>query len=133
MEAQFSQLSPLAYKQPAQVASILTGLHVAYLATYSLPADPDSIVNNETVAQHLRNTLSAQTKKVLAYMYDQRGSIRLREIVCELVRLGAYGVLREAKWLWDEAKECSPECREYEHECYRRQYAATMAELPRLV
>jgi hypothetical protein len=128
-----SELSSLAYLQPWQVAEILTSLHLQYCRTFDLPVDPDPIVDPDAMATNLRNTLMRQTNAILEYMYSKCGLIRLRAIITELVNRGAYGVLQERKWLWQEAKECSKECRDYANQCFREQFAATLSELPKLV
>ena len=128
-----SNLSALAYRQPYEVADMLISLHSQYCSTFNLPADPNPIVDRERMAAGLRNTLTLQTRKILDYLYDQCGRARLHRIIAELVNRRAYGVLRKRKWLWEEAIECSQECREYVKQCYREQYVCTVAELPRLI
>jgi hypothetical protein len=128
-----SELSKLSYMQPSQVAEILTSLHLQYCRTFDLPVDPHSIVDSDTMATNLRNTLTRQTNSILEYLYDGCGAVRLRAVIAELVNRGAYGVLQERKWLWQEAKECSKECRDYANQCFREQFAATLSELPKLV
>jgi len=128
-----SPLSQFAYMQPWQVADILTELHEQYCRTFNLPSDPSAIVCPDTMAINLRNTLTRQTNAILEYMYSECGLIRLRAIITELVNRGAYGVLQERKWLWQEAKEYSKACRDYANQCFREQFAATLSELPRLV
>jgi hypothetical protein len=116
---------------PCQIADVLAGFHRQFIATYNLPVDPDPIVDVRGV--QIRNAIRRQTGLIYQYLYEECGSIRLVDVVKELVSLGAYGVLQDRKWLWDTAKECSPECRAYADQCYREQLACTVAELPRLV
>jgi hypothetical protein len=128
-----SNLSALAYRQPWELADMLISLHLQYCSTFALSADPDPIIDQQKIAARLRNTLTMETGKILDYLYDQCGRARLHRIISELVNRRAYGVLREKKWLWEEAVECSPECREYANKCYRESYACTVAELPSFV
>ena len=128
-----SELSELSYMQPWQVAEILVELHSQYCRTFSLPTDPSPIADPDTMATNLRNTLTRQTNTVLEYLYDGCGAVRLRSIITELVNRKAYGVLQERKWLWQEAREHSVECREYANRCFIEQFNATLTELPRLV
>jgi hypothetical protein len=128
-----STLSEFAYMQPWQIADLLIGLHSQYCQTFNLPADPDPIVSCDIMAANLRNTLTRQTNTVLEYLYDGCGAVRLRSVIAELVNRKAYGVLQERKWLWQEAREHSVECREYANRCFIEQFNATLTELPRLV
>jgi len=128
-----SELPNLAYLHPWQVAETLASLHLQYCRTFDLPVDPAPIVDPDAMATNLRNTLMRQTNAILEYMYSKCGLIRLRAIITELVSRGAYGVLQERKWLWQEARECSKECRDYANQCFREQFAATLSELPKLV
>lgn len=128
-----SNLSALAYRQPWEIADIMISLHLQYCSTFSLPEDPNFIVDNDRMATRLRNTLTAETRKILDYLYNECGTHRLRSIITEIASRRAYGVLQERKWLWEEAVECSQECKEYANKCYRESYACTVAELPSFV